>query len=62
MVNSPGASNALAGTDEEWRAVLVAAQELEEKVASLSRRLAAVENRLSSGEWQGSVRPRSSGR
>ncbi|MGH3674089.1 MAG: hypothetical protein ACRDSH_26195 [Pseudonocardiaceae bacterium] len=45
MVNSPQASNALVGTDEEWRAVLVAAQELEERVVSLRRRLAAVEKR-----------------
>ena len=58
MVNSPRASNALVGTDEEWRAVLLAAQELEEKVVSLSRRLAAVEKRLSSGERQVSARPR----
>lgn len=55
---SPQASNALVGTDEEWRAVLAAAHELEEKVVSLSRRLAAVEARLGSGDRQGSVRSR----
>lgn len=46
-------------TEQEWGTVLAAARELAEKVSGLSRRLAAVEQRLNSDDRPASVRPRS---
>jgi hypothetical protein len=60
MSSSPHVDSGLRVSEEEWRAVLTAAQDLAEKVSGLSRRLAAVEHQLNSGEWQGSARPRPS--
>lgn len=62
MSTSPGAESTQRVTAEEWRTVLVAARGLAEKVSELSRRLAAVEQRLSSDEQQASARPRPSDR
>lgn len=49
-------------TEQEWRTVLAAARELAEKVAGLSCRLSAVEQRLSSDDRQVSARRQPSGR
>jgi hypothetical protein len=62
MSTSPGAESTQRVTAEEWRTVLVAARGLAEKVSELSRRLAAVEQRLSSDDQQASARPRPSDR
>lgn len=61
MSRSPRVESGLRVSEEEWRAVLAAAQDLAEKVSGLSRRLAAVEQRVNSVDRQGSVRPRPSG-
>ena len=58
MSGSPRVDGGLRVSEEEWRAVLAAARDLAEKVSRLSGRLAVVEQRLDSGDWQGSVRPR----
>jgi hypothetical protein len=58
MSASPGVESTQRVTAEEWRTVLAAARGLAEKVAELSRRLAAVEQRLSSDDRQASARPR----
>jgi hypothetical protein len=47
-------------TDQEWQAFLFVVRELGEKVAQLSRRMAAVEQRLDSGARPGSARPQPS--
>jgi hypothetical protein len=62
MSRSPRAEGGLRVSEEEWQAVLAAAQDLAEKVAGLSARLAAVEQRVNSGDRQGPVRPRPSDR
>ena len=60
MSRSPRVESGLRVSEEEWRAVLAAAQDLAAKVSGLSRRLAAVEQRVNSSDRQGSVRPRPS--
>jgi hypothetical protein len=60
MRTSPGVESTQRVTTEEWRTVLVAARGLAEKVSELSRRLAAVEQRLNSDDRQASARPRPS--
>jgi hypothetical protein len=58
MGGSPQGDGGLRVSEEEWRAVLAVAQDLAEKVSRLSGRLAVVERRLDSGDWQGFVRLR----
>lgn len=62
MSTSPHVEGTQRVTAEEWRTVLVAARALAEKVSELSRRLAAVEQRLNFDERQASARPRPSDR
>lgn len=62
MSRSPRVDRGLRVSEEEWRAVLTAAEDLAEKVSGLSRRLAAVEHRLNAGDWQGSAQLRPSDR
>lgn len=61
MSGSPRVDSVLRVSEEEWRTVLAAAQDLAVKVAGLSDRLAAVEQRLNS-DRQGPARPRPSDR
>lgn len=60
MSRSPRVKSSLRVSEEEWRAVLAAAQDLAEKVSGLSGRLAAVEQRVNSRDRQGPVQPRPS--
>jgi hypothetical protein len=53
-------STARGVTDQEWQAFLVVVRELGQKVAELSRRMVAVEQRLDSGARPVSVRPQPS--
>ena len=48
--------------EEEWRAVLVVARELAEKVSGLSHRLAVVEQQLNFGDRRAFARPWTSDR
>jgi hypothetical protein len=47
-------------SDQEWQAFLVMVRELGQKVAELSRRMVAVEQRLDSGARPVSARPQPS--
>jgi hypothetical protein len=47
-------------TDQEWQAFLFVVRELGQKVAELSRRMVAVEQRLDSGARPVSARPQPS--
>lgn len=62
MSTSPHVDGTSRVTNEDWETALAAARELAEKVAGLSRRLAAVEERLNSGDRQVSARRRPSDR
>ncbi len=62
MSRPPRMENNSQVTEQEWGTVLAAARELAEKVSGLSRRLAAVEQRLNSDDRQASAQPRSSDR
>lgn len=62
MSTSPRVESTPRVTEQEWRSVLAAARDLADKVSGLSRRLAAVEERLKRDDWQAFARPRSSDR
>lgn len=60
MDRSPRPNTARGVTDQEWQAFLFVVRELGEKVAELSRRMAAVEQRLNCGARPVSARPQPS--
>ena len=57
MSTSPRVDGAPRVTGEQWRAVVVAARDLADKVSGLSRRLAVVEQRVNCGDRPVLVRP-----
>jgi len=62
MSTQPRVSRGLGVSDAEWQALVMAVRDMAEKVAGLSRRMAAVERQVSPGGRQVSAPRRSSAR
>jgi hypothetical protein len=62
MSTQPRVSRSPGVSDAEWQALVMAVRDMAEKVAGLSRRMAAVEQQVSPGGRQVSAPRRSSAR
>ncbi len=62
MSTQPQGSHSPGVSDAEWQALVRAVRDMAEKVSGLSRRMAAMEQQVSSRGWQASAPQRSSAR